>query len=238
MNADYFSEKELIKINRAEELKEVSARYGISYCLAGDEYYPKAMSGLKGMPPLLFYKGNIEIVNQYKNIAVIGSRKFSQVGKELSYEAGRAVAGEGINLVNGLALGCDAEAIKGALKEGGRCIAVMPCGLERIQPRSNQRLAEEILENGGCLLSEYPVGTQAEKYRYVERDRLQSAVSHCVLIIEAQRTSGTMHTAEFAVRQQKRLACYYYKLLETASGNQYLEEAQKAQILKNKEDLL
>lgn len=235
---NHFSEKELVKINKAKELEEISLQYGISYCLFGDKFYPKAMTSLKNMPPLLFYKGNVEIINQYKNIAVIGSRKISKMGKSLSYDAGEAVAKEGLNLVNGLANGCDTEAIKGALHAGGRCIAIMPCGLEQVQPKSNQRLAEEILEKGGCILSEYPIGTQIEKYRYVERDRLQSAISQGVLIIEAEKKSGTMHTADFAIKQQKRIACYYYLMLEAASGNQYLEEIQRAQVLKTKKDLL
>lgn len=233
-----FSEKEMVKINQAKELEKISTRYGISYCLAGDDLYPKEMSQLKNMPPLLYYKGNIEVINKCKNVAVIGSRKLSEAGKQLSYYTGEAVAKEGLNLVNGLALGCDTEAIKGALAAGGRCIAVMPCGLQEVQPKSNQKLAEEILEKGGCLLSEYPVGTGVQKYQYVERDRLQSGISQGVLVIEAEKTSGTMHTADFAARQFKRLACYHYKLLESSSGNRYLEETSKAQVLKTKADLL
>ncbi len=86
--------------------------------IAGDVVYPKGMSRLENMPSLLYYKGNIEVINKCKNIAVIGSRKLSEVGKRLSYYTGEAVAKEGLNLVNGLALGCDTEAIKGALAVG------------------------------------------------------------------------------------------------------------------------
>lgn len=227
----------MIKIGRAKELEKISARYGIYYCLAGDELYPKEMNNLKNMPPLLFYKGNIKAVNQYKNIAVIGSRRLSAEGRRLSYRAGEIVAGEGLNLVNGLALGCDTEAIKGALASNGRCIAVMPCGLERIQPASNRKLAEEILEKDGCLLSEYPVGTDIQKFQYIERDRLQSGVSQGVVIIEAERESGTMHTVDFAAQQLKRMACYYHAIFKLASGNQYLEETGKARTLKQDGDL-
>lgn len=117
-------------------------------------------------------------------------------------------------------------------------IAVMPCGLEQIQPPSNRRLAEQILKTGGCLISEYPIGTKIEKYRYVERDRLQSGISQTVLIVEAMERSGTMHTADFAWKQNKKLVCYYYKMLEFASGNQYLETSRRAQILKSMDDAL
>ena len=110
----------------------------------------------------------------------------------------------------------------------------MPCGLEQIQPKSNQRLAEQILENGGCMISEFPVGTPIQRYRYVERDRLQSGISQRVLIVEAEQNSGTMHTADFAKKQYKRLACYYEALFRDALGNKYLAASKKAEVLKMK----
>lgn len=206
-------------------------------CGPEQDYYPNALRGLAGMPSAMFYRGNIQIINQNINIAVIGTRKLSRTGAYLSYETGQAVGKAGLNLVNGLALGCDTEAIKGALSAGGKCIAVMPCGLEQIYPKTNQKLAEQILEQGGCLLSEYSEGTGIEKYRFVERDRLQSGISQGVVVIEAEKNSGTMHTVNAAIRQQRRLACYYYKFLELSSGNKYMEEKTRAEILKSKEDL-
>lgn len=231
------SEKDKFKIEYAERIKETSARYGISYCTIKDDEYPVGLRELSNCPAVLYYKGNIEIVNRYKNMAVIGSRSASQTGLELAYSAGRSAGEIGLNLVNGLALGCDTWALKGALETGGRCIAILPCGLEQIQPKSNLKLAQEILEKGGCLLSEYPIGTEAKKYQYVERDRLQSGLSQGVLVVEAEEKSGTMHTADFALRQFKRLACYYYKIMGSPSGNRYLEESGKAKIIKTNQDL-
>lgn len=202
-------------------------------CHKEDQYYPVLLREISGMPSLLYYRGNIEILNQYKNVAIIGSRTSSENGLHLSYETARLAARKGLNIVNGLALGCDAEAIKGALSVGGRCIAVLPCGLEQIQPRTNQHLAEEILENGGCLLSEYPQGTTLRKYHYVARDRIQSGLSHGVVIIEAEEKSGTMHTADFARQQYKRLACYASKLLQYSSGNKALENKSETNVLES-----
>ncbi len=164
--------------------KRLSSEHGISCCTAEDSCYPLELKRAGKIPPVIYYKGNILAVNERKNIAVIGSRKASEEGIRLSYETGKLVADRKMNLVNGLALGCDTEAIKGALSVGGICIAIMPCGLDEIQPSSNRRLAEQILETGGCLISEYPIGTKVEKYRYVERDRLQSGISQAVLIVE------------------------------------------------------
>lgn len=132
----------------------------------------------------------------------------------------------------------DTEALRGALDGRGRCVAIMPCGLDNIQPRSNRGLAQRIIDAGGCILSEYPVGTDLMKYQYIERDRLQSGISQGVVVIEAERKSGTMHTAEFAARQHKRLACYYHKLLEMSSGNQYLADSGKAVNIKNEKEML
>lgn len=232
-----YSEKEQKKLQNAQDNRKVFERYGISFCTREDPDYPKDMKALSGMPPLLYYKGDISIINQSKNLAAIGTRKPSKAGAELSYQTGKTVGKAGVNLVNGLALGCDTEAIKGALSVGGKCIAVMPCGLDEIVPRTNRQIADEILKAGGCLISEYPVGTRLQKYNYVQRDRLQSGISQAVVVIEADRESGTMHTAEYARKQFKRLACYYYRLTEIYSGNQYLEESGKAQVLKGRDDL-
>lgn len=236
MNFQY-SEKEKKALAEAERLKNISMNYGIAFCTKEDEHYPSALRKLNNMPALLYYKGNIEIINTYKNVAIIGSRQFSTNGKNISFNAGKIAVEAGLNVVNGLALGCDTEVLKGALSADGKCIAILPCGLENIQPKTNRRLAEEILEKGGCLLSEYPVGTNIQKYMYIERDRLQSGISQGVVIIEAEKESGTMHTASYAINQFKRLACYYHQLLQLSSGNKYLEDTGKAEILKSDQDL-
>lgn len=232
-----YSEKDKRILEQAQKMQSFSYMQGISFCTREDKLYPKALRTISGMSPVLYYKGNVEIINQHKNIAVIGTRKPSDAGRKLAYETGRMVGKSNLNLVNGLALGCDTEAIKGALSADGRCVAIMPCGLEEIVPKTNQKLAEEILQKGGCLISEYPIGTKIQKYQYVERDKLQSGISQGILVVEAEIKSGTMHTAEFALKQYKRLACYYHKLLVLNSGNQYLEESGKAQILKEKKEL-
>lgn len=232
-----YSKRDLEQLKQAQSEKHIAQQYGVSFCTIDNEEYPEILSSLKGMPPVLYYKGNIKIVNQHKNIAVIGSREASQSGLKWARETGGTLAKRGLNLVNGLALGCDTESLKGALEAGGKCIAILPCGLDQIYPNSNRKLAEEILKTGGCLLSEYPIGTRPEKYRYVERDRLQSGISQGVLVVEAKEKSGTMHTVEYALKQYKRLACYYSKLMELSSGNRYLEDTGKARVLKKKEDL-
>lgn len=219
------------------ETKVLDERFKAKSCVPDCAQYPRSLQGIQKPPAVLYYKGDIHLLNDAKSVAVIGSRNVSEQGRKLARHVGRFMAENRITVVNGLALGCDAEALKGALEVHGRCVAIMPCGLDQIVPKSHQKLALEILENGGCLLSEYAEGTRPVKYQYVERDRLQSGVSQGVVIIEAELKSGTMHTADFAIKQKKRLACYYDKLLDFSSGNRYLEESGKAFVIKKDSDL-
>ena len=206
-------------------------------CTIDDKIYPTALKNIRKAPKKLYYRGAFDILNRYKNVAIIGTRNASETGLRFSFESGKRAGEKGLTLVNGLALGCDTEAIRGALSVGGRCVAIMPCGLDEIYPKSNRELAEQILENGGCLVSEYPVRTAPERFRFVERDRLQSGVSQGILVIEADEKSGTMHTANYAMDQGRRLACYYHALMDLCSGNRYLGDSGKARVLKEKKDL-
>ena len=232
-----YSQKETDILNYAEMNKNKWKNMGIEYCTVEDERYPNTLKKITDRPVLLYYRGNIEIINEYHNIAVIGSRKCSLKGRKISYDTGKYLAEKNVNVVNGLALGCDTEALKGTIAGGGRCIGILPAGLDDILPKSNQKLADEIVMKDGCLISEYPVGTPVKKYQYVRRDRLQSGLSDGVLIVEAEEQSGTMHTVEFAQNQYKRLACYYHKLVELSSGNRKLEEAGQISVIEDKKRL-
>jgi DNA processing protein len=154
--------------------------------------------------------GNIDLMDSNRNMAVVGSRHVSDYGVKQAFSIGRKLAKMGINVVNGLAMGCDTFALRGALSVKGRCIAVMPCGLDRIVPKSNIGLANEILDNGGLIISEYPIGSELEKYMYVERDRLQSDISEGIIVVEAGCKSGTMYTVKAAQSQGKPIACCKY----------------------------
>lgn len=199
--------------------------------------YPKQLLELAKPPDNIYFKGNIDIINQYESIAVIGSRKVSEKGIACAWLVGRELGKRGINVVNGLARGCDTCALKGALSVGGKCTAVMPCGLEQIVPRSNTGLAEELLSKGGCLISEYPAMTPIQKYQYIQRNRLQSGISDGVIVIEAGYDSGTMHTVRYAIQQGKKLACIDSRLVICASGNQWMEGLNGVKVIRSIEDL-
>ena len=202
-----------------------------------EDCYPKHLRAIPSAPRTLYYKGNIDIINRCTNIAVIGSRHVSDSGASLAFQVGHALGKRGINVVNGLALGCDTYALQGALSAGGTCVAVLPCGLEQVVPRSNALLARELIAAGGCLVSEYPVGTPIQRYQYIQRDRLQSGICDVVIVIESEYDGGTMHTARYGIRQGRKLACIDSSLVRYSSGNRWLEEQNGIKIIRKMTDL-
>lgn len=138
-------------------------------------------------------------------IAIIGTRKPTSYGKEVTYRFAYELAKRGIVIVSGLALGVDAIAHKAALDSNGTTIAVLGNGLPSIQPSSNRQLGESIIEKGGAILSEYDSGTPARSYHFLERNRIVSGLSDGVLITEAAARSGTLNTAARALEQGKNV---------------------------------
>jgi DNA processing protein len=134
-------------------------------------------------------------------VAVIGSRRVTPYGKAVTISLVTDLARAGVGIVSGLAYGVDSIAHQAALDAGGVTIAVLAGGLDHIYPERHTALAENIVNKGGALLSEYPAGTPALRPYFVARNRLVSGLSHAVLITEAAEKSGTLHTAQFALEQ-------------------------------------
>lgn len=154
---------------------------------------------------ILFYKGNIDLLNS-NIIAVIGKREVSQDVLQKAYYYGQAVANNA-TVLNGLAIGCDTFAAKGALSVNGKIIAVLPCGINAIYPKANEELYEDILDNDGLLISQYPGITPVTKYQFVERDKLQALLSNKIISIYANLNGGTIQTLTYAKKLGKEIAC-------------------------------
>lgn len=211
--------------------------YKIESCKPNDGLYPKSLLEIHNYPSVLYYIGNIEALNEKRSVAAIGTRNASEEGLRAAYEIGYKAAQHGLITINGLAVGCDTAALQGAIDNNGLCIAVMPCGLDQVYPKSNLGLAQNILESGGCLISEYPIGTIIHKHNFIKRDRLQSALSDGVIVVESAIKGGSMHTAKYAIKQYKRISYYYSKLLEHMEGNIDLIEKRKCGKIENVKDL-
>lgn len=191
---------------------EASEAEGIGIISYFEDVFPEILRDCideygKSNPPLvLYYRGNLNALNA-PGIAVIGTREPTATGAKAGQYFSMELARNGFNIVSGLAVGCDTTGHEGALAAGGLTTAFLANGLvwENIYPKENQDLAKRIVENGGLLLSEYPIGHQGGRYNFVERDRLQAGLSYATLVVQTDVTGGTMHAVRATIQAGKPL---------------------------------
>ncbi|MEZ0537567.1 DNA-processing protein DprA [Caldicellulosiruptoraceae bacterium PP1] len=204
-----------------------------------NHFYPKCFKNIYNAPLIIFYKGNIELLkDKYKKVAIVGTRVPNEKSKRFSFELSNILAKKDKVIVSGLALGCDTEAHKGCLHANGKTIAVLPCGLDKIYPDSNINLANEIIEKEGGLLSEYPIFSQINKGNFIARDRLQSALSDFVIVIQTNLSDGTMHTVRFAFQQFKKIIVAYHETGDENKANKYIVENFNGIVIENLDEIL
>lgn len=144
---------------------------------------------------------SINILGELPNepmVAIVGTRRCTPYGRQVAYDFAAGLAKSGVTVVSGLAIGIDAVAHQAALDAGGKTVAVVAHGLDRVYPSSHRRLAEEIVARGGALLSEYPSGTPPLKHQFLERNRLIATLTLGTVVIEAPIHSGALSTARRA----------------------------------------
>ncbi|MBL8121509.1 DNA-protecting protein DprA [Candidatus Saccharibacteria bacterium] len=168
-----------------------------------DNAYPSVLRTIATPPKQLYYLGlDPEEWLARPRVAIVGSRGVTPYGRSVAELLASQLAERGISIVSGLALGVDAIAHEAAVRSGqGPHLAVLANGLDEIYPASNTILAQRLLEQGGAIISEYPVGTPSFKQNFVARNRIVAGLSQALLIIEASDKSGTLHTARFALEQ-------------------------------------
>jgi DNA processing protein len=167
-----------------------------------DKDYPKNLKDLDGAPVVLYYKGLLKPAD-VNSIAIVGSRKMTSYGREVTKIFSSGLADCGVTIVSGLAYGVDTIAHQAALDAGGRTIAVLGNGLDSIYPPENKPLAEKIIHGRGALISEYPLGYPALPPNFASRNRIVSGISAAVLVVEGAEKSGTLLTASHAAEQGK-----------------------------------
>jgi DNA processing protein len=182
---------------RAEEL-------GLQVVTQADAAYPPALLEIYDPPLCLYIKGTIP-EKWPRGIGVVGSRETSHYGLETAKKLGYQLAYAGVPVISGLARGIDTAAHLGALAAKGTTWAVLGCGLDKMYPPENDPLAAKIVESGGCLISELPLGTSPDKSTFPMRNRIVSGLSFGVLVIEAGRQSGALITARQALEQGRQV---------------------------------
>jgi len=177
-------------------LAEDPSRYIL---LESEQHYPELLNEIHDPPPLIYLQGDINLLSQWQ-LAVVGSRNPSESGRQLAYDFAHHLAHVGLCITSGLAMGIDAAAHKGALAAGGKTIAVVGTGLDRVYPAKHRDLAHDIAANG-LLVSEFPLGTLPKAENFPRRNRIISALSLGTLVIEAALKSGSLITARMAMEQ-------------------------------------
>jgi DNA processing protein len=168
-----------------------------------DALYPPLLKELADPPPLLFVRGNVELLS-LPQIAIVGSRNPSSLGKDTAFDFAKSLSQCGFVITSGLALGIDAASHQGALSAGGWTIAVAGTGLDRIYPARHKELATEIV-NKGAMVSEFPPGTTAKANHFPRRNRIISGLSQGLLVVEAAKQSGSLITARMALEQNREV---------------------------------
>lgn len=170
-----------------------------------DPNFPYLLKEIYDTPYVLFYRGNIKCL--YEDcVAIVGTRRPTQKAMEATYYLARDLAQVNKTIVSGLALGIDTFAHKGSLSaENGKTVAILPCGLDVIYPSTNKKLASQIIQRDGCLISEYPPGEEPLKWHFLARNRIISGLSRATIVMEAPVKSGSLITADYAIEQNRDL---------------------------------
>ena len=169
-----------------------------------DALYPQSLKTIDTPPKTLFVSGAIECLSK-PCLAIVGTRKPTSFAQKLTERWAKTLADAGIVIVSGLALGIDGAAHRGALLGAAKTIAILGCGLNHEYPKQHAELRQSIIDQGGCVISEYPPDTPPRAPLFPRRNRIISGLSYGVLVMEAAMRSGSLVTARLAVEQGKEV---------------------------------
>ena len=202
----FFDFEKLKKIKKSEEFKreiDFINREGLEVLCINDKSYPQALLNIYDPPIVLFCRGKF-LKSDGDAVAIIGSRKCSPYGIQMSEKLAFDLAGRGISIVSGMARGIDSAAHEGALKAGGRTIAVMGSGFRHLYPPENIKLFSRIAETG-IVVTEYLSDIRPERFNFPRRNRIISGLSSGVVVVEAEKKSGAMITVNLALDQGREV---------------------------------
>lgn len=191
-------------IYKEESFKEFLYKSDIKYVTLSSKLYPEKLKNINNPPYMLFYKGNLSLVNE-KMIAVIGARKNTLYGEQVAKMIANELFEVSYGVVSGVAAGIDSIAHNQILKRGGKTIGVLGCGIDIVYPRFNTKLYEQISQNG-LLISEFLPGTKPLSYNFPRRNRIISGLSNeGIIVVEASKKSGSLITVDYAHEQNKNI---------------------------------
>ena len=219
-----------------DELERLERHKVVAYTWHDPEY-PARLRQIDDMPPVLYVKGTLKPEDEI-SLAVVGTRKATTYGREVTREFVRDLVPAGLTITSGLALGIDTIAHHAALQAGGRTIAVLGSGVDIIYPTKNVDLSREIADNG-ALISDYPIGIPPLKEHFPRRNRIMSGISLGTLVIEGNEKSGALITARQALDQNREVfAVPGSALAERSRGPNLLIQRGEAKLVLHAEDIL
>ncbi|MDD6095230.1 MAG: DNA-processing protein DprA [Clostridia bacterium] len=224
-------------LSEEEDILSWCDNKGVRVLTPETEEYPKSLLNLKDAPLVLYALGDAPDSDDYFHCAVVGTRNMTDYGKRMAYNIGTGLADCGAVLVSGLALGIDGMAMAGALEGGGRCIAVLGCGIDVVYPKEHEPLLKKVLENGS-VITEYAPGVSPVGSHFPVRNRIISGLSQAVCVVEGNMSSGSLITARHALYQGRSLYAVPGAVGEAgAEGTNYLLK-QGAKIVTKAEDII
>jgi DNA processing protein len=214
------------KVSLDAEMEKLE-RYKVTALTLKDEAYPARLKETYDPPPVLYIRGRLTAEDEWA-VAVVGTRRPTYYGREVTEKIAGDLARNRITVVSGLAKGIDAAAHRAALDAGGRTIAVLGCGLDIVYPADHAKLARETMEHG-ALVSELPLGTPPKRENFPLRNRIMSGISLGVLVVEADEKSGARITADRALEQDREVFAVPGSVLSPMSRltNKLIQEGAK-----------
>ena len=205
-NMHLFTDNELQYLleSRKKDLNRAWERFlgkNIQMFPIGSKKYPQRLKDIAQPPYAIFCKGTMP--DARKSVGIVGARMCSEYGRSIATKLGKMLAEKDVQVISGMALGIDSASHAGALQGKGSTFAVLGCGCDICYPKNARNLYENIQTSGGGILSEYPPGTEPLPYRFPERNRIISALSDCLVVVEAKKKSGSLITADTALEQGK-----------------------------------
>ncbi len=200
---------EALVADREEALRESRAQIerlpqDVAIVTYFDAEYPRDLKRIYSPPPLVFVRGNVALLAEERMIAIVGSRKTSDYGRQTAKEFAKAMTGERVTIVSGFAKGIDTAAHEACFEAGGKTIAVLGSGVDVIYPYSNKSFANELVESGrGAIISELPMGTKPDARNFPWRNRIVCGLAHATVVIESEVQGGSMITASLALDENR-----------------------------------
>ncbi len=223
----------------ARELERVREREGADVLVLDDGAYPQLLREIPDPPVTLYVRGRWAECLDAPCVGVVGSRRCSAYGQNVAMSLARELASRGVTIVSGLARGIDAAAHRGALEASGRTVAVLGTGLDEVYPRDHAKLAAEIVERGGALVTQFPLGTPPVAENFPYRNRIISGLSLGVVVVEASENSGSLITARLALEQGREVFAVPGNITSRNSfGTNYLIKGAGAKLVQQWQDIV